>query len=56
MEAAGFIRTECLKVIIKNNLSVREFKANAKRTRLRTTKNLEKVNKHICLWKKYGWL
>jgi hypothetical protein len=50
------LRTHTLKFIMKCGLSVREFKANAKRTRLKSTKDLDKVKKHVNLWKNYGWL
>lgn len=50
------LRTQTLKFIMECNLSVREFKQYANRTRLKSTKDLDKVKKHFNLWKKYGWL
>lgn len=37
-------------------MSVREFRKNAERTRLKTTKDLNKVESHIKLWKRYKWI
>lgn len=50
------LRTQTLKFIMECNLSVREFKQHASRTRLKSTKDLERVKKHVNLWRKYGWL
>jgi hypothetical protein len=50
------LRTNLLKFIIRNGMSVREFEANAQRTRLREKNNLLKVQQHIALWAQYGWL
>lgn len=50
------LRASLLQLIIKNNMSVREFKTHAKRTRLRDFKNLIKVEQHIYMWKKYNWV
>lgn len=51
-----FIRTNLLKFIMQNGMSVREFENNAVRTRLKDTKDLVKVEQHINLWMNYGWL
>lgn len=40
----------------KNNMSVRQFVNNAHRTRLATNKDLEKMELHLSLWKRYNWL
>jgi hypothetical protein len=55
-ESRKGLRTETLHLIMQYNMSVREFQANAARTRLRSTKDITRVEKHIRLWTKYGWL
>ena len=50
------IRTTVVKFCKKNKLSVRQFVNNAKRTRLATTKDEEKMKKHLILWAKYNWI
>lgn len=39
-----------------NQISVREFVNHAKRTRLATTKDAEKMKQHLALWTSYGWI
>ena len=39
-----------------NNMSVRQFNNNAKRTRLANTKDVEKMQQHLKLWSNYGWV
>lgn len=50
------IRTATLKLLVRNEISVTRFRDMAERTRLASEKNLIKVEQHIQLWRKYGWI
>ena len=50
------IRTNTLKLLVMNGIAVARFRDMAERTRLRNEGDLQKVESHIKLWTKYGWI
>ena len=50
------IRTNVMRFIQNKELTVAKFRTYAKRTRLKDTNNLLKIDQHYSLWVKYGWV